>query len=77
MSGDELKQLLGMMQEMTAAIKTLIQSQEKLATEQQKQAKAIGEIGVLLTTHGCFIQELCARVGVESVEGPASPPQPN
>lgn len=52
MSDEPIDKLLTMMQEMTAAIRTLVANQEKLALEQQHAAKALGEGGTLLRNHG-------------------------
>lgn len=71
MAEDELKQVLTMMQEMTQAIGVLTRNQErfildlgKLREEQAHAAKAIGEIGVLLTAHGAFITKISEIVGL-------------
>lgn len=48
----EITKLLVLLQEMLPGIRTLVTNQEKLASEQQHMAKAVGEIGLILRNQG-------------------------
>lgn len=69
----ETTQLLAIMQEMLKAVRLVCSNQEKLSSEQQHLAKAMGEVGLLLTNHGGAIAQLFRNAGLP-LDDESTPP---
>jgi hypothetical protein len=69
------------MQEMTAAIRTLVANQERLQAEQEHAGRALGELGLIMKNHADVLRgvqgaviRLWEEVGLPTEEQP--PPLP-
>ena len=67
---DTVQHMLTMLQEMNAAICTLVSNQENLKAEQDRAAKALGEAGGLLKIHANVLRQLWEHVGLPTDDSP-------
>jgi len=75
-----IQQLIQLMQEIHSAVKILTANQEKIAAEQQRSAKAIGEAGAILQNHAQVLRytqeaviKLWKEAGLPVDETPPAP----
>jgi hypothetical protein len=62
MSEGTINQLLELMKEMNAAIRTLVENQDKLAMQQNNNAKAIGDLLTVADNHAHILRQSEAAV---------------
>lgn len=67
------KRVLEMLTELSKSVRALVENQERLAAEQSKAGKAIGEAGALLITHGAAIGQLLQHCGLLADDSGAPP----
>lgn len=68
---DITQRMMEMLSEVSKSVRILVENQERLTAEQARAAKAIGEAGGLLVTHGAAIAQLMQHYGLLADDSPS------